>query len=103
MIESEEEKQMVERLRIGINKMFGKKLSDEEIELDYLLIVHDEIEGETIPEFVLDVLADPIAAIGYGFRDKNNDFFAVCHLYYVGPDPYEVWLKNDVVITNPLE
>lgn len=104
MIETEEDERMVERLRIGIRKMFGKELNDEEIELNYLQFTHEELKDKAIPEDVLVVLANPIATTAYGYRDKKSgDFYEVCHLYYVGLNPHEVWFKNDDIIMNPLD
>lgn len=104
MFEAEGDLRIVESLKKGIYKMLGEELIKEEIELDYLMFEHNRIEGNNIPYDVLEVLADPISTTGIGYRDKNNgDYYQVCHLYYVGPEPYELWLKNGEVIDNPYE
>ena len=104
MIESEDEKRLVARLQKGIFKLIGKNLAADEVELDYLMFAHDEFEGKVLPNSVLDVLADPIATTGAGYTDKERDnYYQVCHLYYVGLNPFEIWIKNDKVIENPLE
>ena len=81
----------------------GIAIDVDDIAEDYIGFIRDEIQGEAIPDYVLDVLAEPVMAESFGYRDGKNDYYGVCHLYYVGPNPYEVWLKNDEVIKGPLE
>jgi hypothetical protein len=91
------------RLQEGISKLLDLAIDRDDIVEGYVGFVRDEIQGETIPEYVLEVLAEPVMAKSFGYRDKKEDYYEVCHLYYVGPNPYEVWLKNDEVIKSPLE
>ncbi|PYF08468.1 hypothetical protein [Ureibacillus chungkukjangi] len=103
MIELADDKRLVERMQKGIFKLIGKHLAADEIELDYVMFAHDQFEGKALPIGILDVLADPIATTGEGYIDKeSDDFHQVCHLYYVGPNPFEIWMKNGEVIQNPL-
>jgi hypothetical protein len=99
-----EEDELVKfRLQEGIYKLLGIAIDVDDIEEGYVGFIRDEIQGEAIPEYVMDVLAEPVMAESFGYRDGKNDYYEVCHLYYVGPNPYEVWLKNDEVIKGPLE
>lgn len=104
MVGKIEEDELVKlRLQEGIYVLLGIVIDLDDIEEDYVGFIRDGIQGEAIPDYVLDVLAEPIMAESFGYRDGKNDYYKVCHLYYVGPNPHEVWLKNDEVIKGPLE
>ena len=80
----EEDELVKYRLQEGISKLLGIAIDLEDIEEDYVGFIRDEIQGEAIPDYVLDVLAEPVMAESFGYRDGKNDYYEVCHLYYVG-------------------
>lgn len=91
------------RLQEGISKLLDVSIDRDDIEEGYVGFIRDEIQGETIPEYVLDLLAEPVMANSFGYRDDKDDYYEICYLYYVGTNPYEVWLGNNKVIKSPLE
>lgn len=103
MGESEEVQLFVNRLKKGIKELLDIEMSEKEIQCEYLLFGHDEIEVGTIPDDILCVLTNPFAASSLGFSDNQGDYYKVCHIYYVGPNPYEIWMKNDAIIDNPID
>ncbi|SOC11360.1 hypothetical protein SAMN05880501_106136 [Ureibacillus xyleni] len=89
------------RLQKGLHKLLNKVIKIEEITEDYVGFEHG-LAQEEIPNYVLGVLADPIMESSVVYKDDNGDYYELCHLYYCGPEPYEIWMKNGDVIKNPI-
>lgn len=99
------EKRFLEvRLHKGIRELLGKKISKKEIVHGEVWLVEGEIEGVPLQTDLFEWCASPlIVPCAYYVDDVEGHVYGVAHIYYKGPNPYEIWLQDDVVIMTPLD
>lgn len=98
------EKRILEvRLHKGVRKLLGKKISKKEIVHGEVWLVEGQIE-DLLQIDLFEWCASPLTVPCARYSDNiEGHVYGVAHIYYKGPNPYEIWLQDDVVITTPLD
>lgn len=92
------------RIQKGIHLLLGKKISREDVFHDVLWIEENDTERGILQEDLFDWCISPIIVPCVCYVDEDDGHvYTVAHIYYKGPNPYEIWMKDDVLITTPLD
>lgn len=92
--------QAEQRLAEVLMKKLRQYVSTASIHDEVIWFLKSEVDERLIPVDIISHLADPIIADSASYTDELGNFYLLITIETGDPESYEVWLVNDVVVTD---
>lgn len=92
-----------QRLSEVLTEKLGYYVPIEKIGYETVGFMKDEIDEALVKLDVIDHLAEPIYADSASYTDADGNYYLLLSIETGLPDPYEVWLVNDEVVSDFVE
>ncbi|RUL54156.1 hypothetical protein [Lysinibacillus antri] len=89
-----------QRLSQVLTKKLGYYVPISEIGYETIWFMKDEVDNKLIPPQIIEHLAQPIIANSASFTDADGNYYLVIIIEIGLPEPYEVWLVNDEIVSD---
>lgn len=90
--------QVEQRLAQVLMKKLRRYVSTASIYDEVIWFLKSEVDERLVPADTISHLADPIIADSASYTDELGNFYLLITIETGDPEPYEVWLVNDVVV-----
>jgi len=88
----------IQRLTEVLEKKLGKDISLHEIGYETMGFMHDEIDEELVPLYIVAYVTEPIIFHSANYTDEEGNYYTLMLIETGGENPYEVWLVNDKLV-----
>lgn len=87
-----------QRLAQVLMKKIRQYIPTAAIHDEVIWFLKSEVDERLVPAYTISHLADPIIADSASYMDELGNFYLLITIETGNPEPYEVWLVNDVVV-----
>ncbi|MDN4492146.1 hypothetical protein [Ureibacillus aquaedulcis] len=91
------------RLSQVLTKKLGYYVPIREIGHETISFYKEEVDHLLVPSHIINHLAEPIIADSASYTDAVGNYYLVIIIETRLPEPYEVWLVNDEVVSEFLD
>lgn len=88
------------RLSQVLTTKLGFYVPTSKIGYETMSFYKDEVDETLVAPYIIEHLAEPIIADSASYTDADGNYYLVIIIEAGLPEPYEVWLVNDKVISN---